>query len=626
MKKIIKSSIIILLMMILTMLLKWSNSVAADNETYVAKTYIDNPTNGSIENGTINLKGWVMSNDTESKIRAYIDGKEQTIEGIAREERKDVIEAIKGYGTETNNPTPGFTGTINIKNLSKGTHNLTIKIFSREDKLLAEHARTFNIEKYIAKMYVDSVGDSNTLKVGSVIRGWAMSNDKDITFKVYIDEKEQNIEKINKEKREDVLNAIHGYGDRNQNPIPGFQMKLDIKQITDGTHKLKMQVVSRNGEILTEWCQDFSVKKYEARMYIDDPTEQKTVNKNLNIIGWIMTNDKNSNVKVYIDDVEQQIQSTKRLTRSDVIKAINGYGGIEYNPTPGFNMQINVADNIKDGQHKLKIEVFSQDKKLLTSATRQINIKKYDGKMYIDNPTQNSRVKKNIYVRGWKMTDDKNAEIKIYIDNKEQKNLTISKEERDDVLKAIQGYGGKTKNPYPGFVTNIDVSSLLDGKHTLKIDVVSSLGEIITTETKNIVVKKYDTKICIDSPQEKYTSENSVYLRGWVMSELKNKKIIVKINGNTVENVKAEERPDVLNTIKNYGGEQNNEVPGFNAQIDLSGYEKGEHTITVEVYSNDMNETIESVQIKVTNKKQIVQETGSYGISGIWIKGQIRRV
>ena len=224
------------------------------------------------------------------------------------------------------------------------------------------------------------------------------------------------------------------------------------------------------------------------------------------------------------------------------------------------------------------------------------------------------------------MADDKNSTIKIYIDNKEQKDVTIQNEERDDVLTAIQGYGGKTKNPYPGFVANIDVSNLLDGNHTLKIDIISSLGEMITTETKNIVVKKYDTKICIDSPQEKYIQENNVYLRGWVMSELENKQIIVKINGNKVGNVKSEERPDVLNTIKNYGGEQNNKVPGFNAQIDLSVYEKGEHTITIEVYSNDMDETIERVQIKITNQKQIVMETGSYGICGIWKKGQIRRV
>lgn len=626
MKKITKSLIIVLVMIILVILLKCSNAIATNSELYVAKVYIDNPTNGCIENKIINLQGWVMSNDTESNIKVYIDGKEKTIENITRKERKDVTRGVIGYGTERDNPTPGFSGTIDIENLSTGKHNLTIKIFSREDKLLAEHTRTFNIEKYIAKMYVDSVGDANTLKVASIIRGWAMSNDKDITFKAYIDNKEQKIEKINREKREDVLSAIYGYGDRKQNPTPGFQMQLDIKQIADGEHKLKIQVVSRNGEILTEWSQHFNVKKYEARMYIDSPNEKITVNKNFNISGWIMTNDKNSKLKVYIDDIEQQIQSTKKLARNDVIKAIGGYGGVAYNPTPGFDMQINLENNIKDGQHKLKIEAFSQDGKLLTSATRQINVKKYDGKIYIDSPTQNSRVKKSMYIRGWRMTDDKDSTIKIYIDDKEQKNVNIEKQEREDVLKAIKAYGGKTNNPYPGFATSIDVSNLLDGNHVLRIDVISSLGEIITTEKKNIVVKKYDTKICIDSPQETYMQGNSVYLRGWVMSELKNKQIIVKVNGNKVENVKTEERPDVLNSIKDYGGEQNNNVPGFNAQIDLSGYEKGEHTIIVEVYSKDMNETIERAQIKINNKKQIVMETGSYGISGIWKKGQIRRL
>lgn len=622
MSKKFKLLIILLLILIAIILFKNANVIAID-ENYLAKTYIDNPKSNSIENGVMNIEGWIMSNDIQSKIKIYIDEEEQIIENFNRSEREDVLKSMQGYGGKDENPTPGFSCTININNLTEGKHTLKVKVFSRDDILLAEHSRTFKIEKYVSKMYIDSVGKNDILKVGDVIQGWAMSNDESITFKVYIDEEEQIIEKVERENREDVQKAIYGYGDINQNPMPGFNIKVDINKLTNGTHNLKMQVISRNGEVLTEWKQQFNIDKYEAKMYIDKPVRNSQEGKLINVSGWIMSNDENVKIKAYIDDKEKEIQNIKRSTRTDVIKAIEGYGGIEYNPAPGFEFQINIEDGLKDGQHEFKIEVYSRENELLEAATKNIKIKKYDGKVYIDNPVTDERVKTNVYVRGWKMTEDENAQIKISINGKEQENIKIESESREDVLKAVQGYGGKQKNPKPGFVANIDVSNLLDGKYTLKIDIVSKLGEIIATVQREIIVKKYDTKICIDSPQTSYVSGNSVYVRGWVMSELKNKQVVIKIDDEKIEGVNSEQRPDVLEIIKNYGGQENNEIPGFNAQIDLTKYEKGEHTITIEVHSNEMEETIERVQIKITDKKPIVQETGSYGISGIWIKGQI---
>ena len=72
-----------------------------------AKMYIDNPEN---ENTRITNKykidGWVMSNDDKIQIKIFVDNHEQKIEDLKRVERRDVLKAIKEYGTQKENPKP----------------------------------------------------------------------------------------------------------------------------------------------------------------------------------------------------------------------------------------------------------------------------------------------------------------------------------------------------------------------------------------------------------------------------------------------------------------------------------------------------------------------------------------
>ena len=84
---------------------------------------------------------------------------------------------------------------------------------------------------------------------------------------------------------------------------------------------------------------------YVAKTYIDEPVEghQPIVKQQLNIKGWYMSNDENAQLKVYIDDEEQKIQEIVRTDRPDVINAINGYGGIEKNPQPGYNAIVDIS-------------------------------------------------------------------------------------------------------------------------------------------------------------------------------------------------------------------------------------------------------------------------------------------
>ena len=46
--------------------------------------------------------------------------------------------------------------------------------------------------------------------------------------------------------------------------------------------------------------------------------------------------------------------------------------------------------------------------------------------------------------------------------------------------------------------------------------------------------------------------------------------------------INRNEKVDVLNAITGYGG-KNNKTPGYQTLIDLSNYNYGEHTVTIEV-------------------------------------------
>ena len=83
------------------------------------------------------------------------------------------------------------------------------------------------------------------------------------------------------------------------------------------------------------------------------------------------------------------------------------------------------------------------------------------------------------------MSEDKNDSIEIYIDNVK---LNTTYVEREDVLNAIPGYGGRDTNPTPGFTAKISAKNFGVGNHTLKIVNLNNMGEVITSYTKNIYI------------------------------------------------------------------------------------------------------------------------------------------
>lgn len=58
-----------------------------------------------------------------------------------------VINAIKGYGTAKENPTPGFEFTLSTKNLNQGSYNVEIQFVSNEGKVYASINKPLRISR-----------------------------------------------------------------------------------------------------------------------------------------------------------------------------------------------------------------------------------------------------------------------------------------------------------------------------------------------------------------------------------------------------------------------------------------------------------------------------------------------
>ena len=233
------------------------------------------------------------------------------------------------------------------------------------------------------------------------------------------------------------------------------------------------------------------IKNILGKINIERPTFNQNYirpdNKNITLSGWAVSNDSNSTIRIFID--ENKVNPTiTRIYRSDVDKAISvSFGGTQNTPKAGYQATLDIG-NLSNGKHIIKIQEISRYGDLICEASTNINLqnKKYLGEICIDNPNQNKTYKNGdiINVTGWAVSNDENSVVGIYVDGQFKANA--SRHYRGDVVNFMKKYENKTQNA--GFVSDIIVSGLSDGTHTLTVREKSRYGEeIVKSEVKFIV-------------------------------------------------------------------------------------------------------------------------------------------
>ena len=478
-KNILKITILIIVILLATA--NMTNIKAANGTNTLI--WVDTPTqNQSMEKGKFEIQGWIMTEYAGAETQIFLDNT-RIYTTITRQVRPDVLSSISGYGNISTNGKPGFKATIDLTNVSKGIHTLKIRSVKRDHaSVLTEKDITIRVGLYDTIIWIDNPNTSHKEYKNLNVTGWVLSSSKDAKIEAYIDDNKIS-EQIKRVQRPDVLNAISGYGGRNTNTTPGFNTNVNISNLKSGTHKFSIKAYSQSGELLQTKEVNFTIRNPETLLQSDYPVNNQSVKTSLHVQGWTMSEDSKNKVEVILNGTTYQ---TQRQVRPDVLNAIKGYGGSSTNSKPGYTVDIDTT-GIKDGTHNITTRVVSELGQVLSQETRKISIHKYIGLVNIDEPMVTMVNTSTIKVQGWELSENKNSTVKIYIDNR-QMSTTITRQERQDVLNAVKGYGGAAKNATPGFLATVNVSNMSEGKHTIKVTSFSNLGDTIASSEKTIQI------------------------------------------------------------------------------------------------------------------------------------------
>ncbi len=570
--------------------------------SYETKMNLEEPVSGKRSAKQLHIKGWVMTNAPQYAIKVYLNDKEvATI--TKRVTRTDVLAGVSGCGGSKSNPKPGYGQTIDLSSYASGRYSLKLQIINTQNnQILEQTQRNIMLQNYPTTMNLEEPANGKQVTASMTVKGWVMSELSNAQIDIAVD---GTVVKTvqNRVMRTDVLKAIEGYGGSKKNPKPGYQETINLSGYKDGTHSITVTVKHpTTNEVLETTTRSITLKKYPTTMNLESPSPNSTVTTpNLTVKGWVMSQNANAKIQIKIDGKEVKVASN-RVARTDVLNAISGYGGKTSNPKPGYQETINL-DGYQDGKHSIQLNVLNPTtNEVLETTTRNFTLRKYDTTMNLETPTASQTVKDSMTVKGWVMSENRNAQIQITIDNTVVKTVQ-NRVARGDVISGVKGYGGQSTNPKPGYQETIDLSSYKDGTHTIGIKVVNpTTNETLISTSRKFNIKKYSALFNIEEPTSAPIYSKTIRIKGWAMANTKNTSLKVYIDNKEVsQKVQRVARPDVIKAHGNtYGKENVNPTPGFLVEdINIENYAAGYHTVTVKLWNTKTNEEIGSMNKKV---------------------------
>ena len=340
--------------------------VKAEENTMI---YIDYPQVNEEKENTLKIQGWYLTKESNTQLEIYVDDEKQ--EGIERVERKGIFDIIKDYGDSSTNEKPGYYKEINIENYSYGNHKLKINVLDRDNKIIKTEERVFKRKTPESLIYID-FPNSNKSKKNIYIKGWYLVKTNNNTHtEVYIDN--QKVEGIIHEKRNGLIDYYPAYSEYYKtDKNPGYVGNYDASALKDGNHSITIKVIDeKNNDVINTLTKSFKLEKYSGVINLDFPA-LANVNKDIDVVGWEMSELDNSYLKIHIDN--KDISNTvERYKRDDVVGAIKNYGDASVNENPGFSTKIKLSD-IGEGKHTLKIELYTKLNEKIDTLTKDLYV------------------------------------------------------------------------------------------------------------------------------------------------------------------------------------------------------------------------------------------------------------
>ena len=376
-------------------------------------------------------------------------------------------------------------------------------------------------------------------------------------------------------------------------------------------------------------------KQKKGMLYIDTPfngsTYYNSETSNITVSGWKMANVSNTYIKAYIDDKEVNTEEINYYERPDVIKTITNYGTAKQNTKPGYKFNVDIS-SLDSGNHEIKINLYS-DSTILTSITRTINI---DKGLHVQYRTHVEDEGWQNYVQDGEMagTSGKSLRLEsmnIQLLNNTEENLNIKYQvhvqdigwqdwKQNGEMAGTLGQGLRLEG-IKICLDNSDEYSIMYRVHVQNIgwqdwktdgEMAGTSGESLRLEAIEIkIVKKViNSTIYIDTPTNGasyYAFEDStINVKGWKMANVPNTYIKAYVDNKEIDSILINyyERPDVIKAITNYGTAEQNTMPGYYFNIDISNLDGGNHTIKIEVYYKD--------NVLITTNKTFYIDTSPY--------------
>ncbi len=371
------------------------------DKRYKSLITIDTPYNNSTYNSSksISVAGWKMANISNTKIKAYVDNKQIDEKSIKYSEREDVLKAINGYGSKTQNPKPGFSFNIDAKTLKEGKHKVEIVLYTKDNKEIGRKSLEFVIDNQLHVKYsthVQYIGWQNT-RVDGKLAGTTGEAKRVEAIKINSSNLPQNA----RIKYQAHVQYEGWQNWKNEGEIAGTtgkERRMEAIRIKlEGTEKYSITYrVHVQNQGWQEWCYDGEtagtvgeekrieaieikiapkITKNKTIITIEEPTTNVS-NETAKLKGWVMTTEKDIKFQISIDGKQISTSSLKRQERQDIKNTNKGYGDDTiYNKNPGFEINIDYSKYAL-GKHKIKINILNAENKVIHTKEKEINIHK----------------------------------------------------------------------------------------------------------------------------------------------------------------------------------------------------------------------------------------------------------
>ncbi|MEH7115506.1 Ig-like domain-containing protein, partial [Neobacillus niacini] len=389
---------------------------------------------------------------------------------------------------------------------------ITILILFNSNNILA------NAESILPKGYIDTPANGQTVTGEIPVNGWFLDANGVSKLEVFVDDKRMGEAQYGIS-RSDVLKAYPEY----QNANSGYQYILNVKNLTNGNHKLTVRETGLNGATNELDSLVINVQNLPAKGYIDTPANGHALMGEIPVNGWFLDGSGVSKIEILVDG-KSMGEAQYGLTRYDVSKAFPEYK----NANAGYGFTLNTK-NLVNGQHRLTVREIGNNGITNELESILVNVQNEPVRGYIDTPSNGATVRGEIPVNGWFLDANGVSKVEVLVNGKSmgEAQYGIS---RQDVFKAYPVY----KNANAGYQFTLNTKNLPNGQYTLTVRETSNNGITNELESLKLNIQNLPSRGLVDTPSNGATVKGEIPVNGWFLDVSGVSKIEVLVDGNSV--------------------------------------------------------------------------------------------